>query len=279
MIADILPPPGPPDAGLIADLAGRWLYEIRADPARGLLGLQLTVAGNPPGDSMWRDLALKLSENNDPAVPYPDPDAARWCDYCGHSDASELEPGPDGPERPERVCRDTDACVARRQDRYPPDDRRCPSWALELAYREREAQDYGQVIRAAASRAAEDYIAYLTAQPDEPVMLTAAEAPAAAWGSQAQAPAAYDPWGHTMRSRRHRAHLVSGGHTWPGQVYAPGESQGIGPDTPMGAGVPGSEEHGLQWQQGPGAPMDHPAPAPSPRRRRAGRYGGRRRSR
>jgi hypothetical protein len=266
-MTELLPPPAAPDPGLVRQLAAGFLIELRADPERGALGIGLTMKDNPAGSGRdpWADLAMQLSEHPGPVSP-EDPDAPSHCDFCGNSDQAELVPGPDGPAWPQRACRDDllDDCLARRERRYPPDLERVPLFIFEAALAQREAAQHGAVIQLAADRAARQYIAELSAMPDEPVMLTASEAPAAAWSSQAQAPA-YNPWHHAISGSAHkRRHLISGGHTWPGQLYPAGESQGLGTDVPTGAGHPGTEEHALQHEQGPGAPMDVPRRRSSP---------------
>jgi hypothetical protein len=151
-----------------------WKAALRHDPSTTISGLQRTLDDHRAGagrSAVLAQLAMHFSENNDRATP-EDPEAARWCDYCGNSD--DLEPGADGPDRPELACRDLDACVANRERRYPPDMARVPQWIFDAQARIMD-QDTASTLEASIAQACREFCIELTAAIEaEEIALAAA---------------------------------------------------------------------------------------------------------
>ena len=222
---------------VVDELAQSWLAELRRDPVHAVEGLQLSLAAQRGGSPQWlADLAMSMSEDHRRAEP-DDPSAEAWCDYCGAtSGLDETDPLGTGTVpctchgMVTRPCRDTDACVQRREERYPPDLARVPSWVLDTHRSLSEEEAAGALVRAAATAAARAYYLELVqAAGDEEIGLSGPPAPLPGW--QATPSGAWDTrgdfipvnfnwahwnWRHTIRGGARMSHAISGGAPPPG---------------------------------------------------------------
>jgi len=196
-------------------MAASFLTLLRAGHVDGVL---LTLEAQQFGGAEWARLAAFMAEDRRQAEP-DDPDAESYCDWCGRT--TDLGPHDMGRSRGlvTRECADHDACQARRDERFPPDMARVPSFLLDM----RQAGEVGDLVRAAADVAARQFLA----EAGDVLALTGQSGSSADPGSlpyavpyaQAYATAArYDPWQHTLRNPRHHGHLVSARHQEGGDI-------------------------------------------------------------
>ena len=223
----------------LASLAAGFLLELRADPLRAIEGMQLTMAAHQGGGASAQFAKLAMQWSEDPRMAEPDdPAAPAWCDFCGATtdlaEDDDLGTG-DVPctchHAIMRPCQDTDACIRRREERFPPSMDRVPTWLLTAGSEAAAAAEAASLVRAAAGQAAREYYAELTAAAAEGGEIGLAGQPVS-YGSYSLRgdwyplqPAwninwAHINWQHTLRNRAHHAHLISGNGLTPARLAA-----------------------------------------------------------
>jgi hypothetical protein len=222
----------------VDDLAAAFLAELRHDPVRAIEGIELTLSQQRGGASAaFAKLAMDMSEDHRMAEP-DDPSAGAFCDHCGSTiglqETDELGTG----NRPcachgmlLRPCKDTGACIRRREERYPPDMARVPSWVLTAGSEAAAAAEVASLVRAAAGQAAAEYVALVRAAAgDEEIRLAGwpvpllpgwKTTPAGAWDTRGDFIPVNFNWAHTIRGHpANRAHLISGYQLTPARLAA-----------------------------------------------------------
>jgi hypothetical protein len=257
------PDPGP------GQMTAGWLAELKRDPARAVEGMQRTLAQQDT-DSVLARLAMSMSE--DPRMAEPDdPSAGAFCDYCGSTE--DLDPDEDlGPNSTvpcschgmlTHPCRDTEACIRRREERYPPDMARVPGFIFDAHQAATADEAAARTVRLAVAAACAEYLELAALQQaDEEIALAARQDDFALRGFAPGAAGAWDTrggyhpqnfnwahfnWSHTIRGGAHHAHLISGGARGPSVPLPPRppapqpdvEVSGTGNLQPAGAPSPG----------------------------------------
>jgi hypothetical protein len=296
------PDPGPADG-----LRSGWLRELRERPSVALDGLERTIrehGKDAATEKMLARLAMQLSEDH--RMAEPDGPGTAFCDYCGSTQDLEETDSLGAGDVPcpchgmiMRPCKDTGACIARREERYPPSLDRVPDWVFgaQAAITDEDAR---RMIVAACGAALGDFLELMQQPADDDVLELSGQQPhfpgwiSGQYGAynargdwltlQPQVNFNWSHWAHTIRGGAHHGHLISGGARWGAPAAAPpaqaGPAQGGARQIPETGNPPGVEEalhggHGVDLPVTPHAQPGHAGAVARPALPRD-RYGNRR---